>query len=160
MAVHPTATTVKCFWALKRVVCGQPGLRIHVVSGYQHAVIYGIDLHVELQDRISALKLPPLLWDLGQVTDSTTLRTMEGKKTIIFLLSFVTCSLAIPREEFYSFGQNSGDTTVPSNDDGSSKQITLQFGSFSYFEKQYTNLFVSYLCYQQQHHNANLFIQL
>ena len=94
------------------MVCGQPGLRIHVVSGYQHAVIYGIDLHVELQDQISALKLPPLLWDLGQVTDSTTLRTMEGKKTIIFLLSFVTCSLAIPREEFYSFGQNSGDTTA------------------------------------------------
>ncbi|XP_064407749.1 sushi, nidogen and EGF-like domain-containing protein 1 [Halichondria panicea] len=70
---------------------------------------------------------------------------MEGrsKKTIIFLLSFVTCLLAIPREEFYSFGQNSGDTTVPSNDDGSSEQITLQFGSFSYFEKQYTNLFVN-----------------
>ena len=119
----------------------------------------GLWVHVELQDRISALKLPPLLWDLGQVTDSTTLRTMEGrsKKTIIFLLSFVTCLLAIPREEFYSFGQNSGDTTVPSNDDGSSEQITLQFGSFSYFEKQYTNLFVSYLCYQQRHHNANLF---
>ena len=143
------------------MVCGQPGLRIHACGQWLPACGYLWDRFTcRVTGPISALKLPPLLWDLGQVTDSTTLRTMEGKKTIIFLLSFVTCSLAIPREEFYSFGQNSGDTTVPSNDDGSSKQITLQFGSFSYFEKQYTNLFVSYLCYQQQHHNANLFIQL
>ncbi len=70
---------------------------------------------------------------------------MEGKKKIIFLLSFVSCSLAIPREEFYSFGKNAGDTAVPPNH-GSSEQITLKFGSFSYFEKQYTNLFVSCSC--------------
>ncbi len=76
-------------------------------------------------------------------TSRESTENMEGKR-IICLLSFVTCSLAIPREEFYSFGQNAGDMALPPNDDGSSEQITLQFGSFSYFEKQYSNLFVSY----------------
>ncbi len=67
----------------------------------------------------------------------------NNMKAFIFLLSLASLSLAIPRDEFYSFGPDAGDTAVSPNDDGSSPQISLQFGAFPYFDVQHTTLYVS-----------------
>ncbi len=64
-------------------------------------------------------------------------------KKIVFLFSFASLSLAIPRDEFYSFGPDAGDTAVGANDDGSSGEISLQFGAFLYFDEEHTTLYVS-----------------
>lgn len=65
------------------------------------------------------------------------------KAVVMFLLSVAGLTVAIPREQFYSFGENAGDLAVGRNDDGSSGQVTLRFGSFPYFEQQHTTLYVS-----------------
>ncbi len=67
------------------------------------------------------------------------------RKVIIFL-SFVSLSQTqTSRDDFYFFGLGAGDTAIPANDDGSSGQIALQFGSFPYFGEQHTTLYVSIL---------------
>ena len=68
---------------------------------------------------------------------------MAVKLRLLLLISLVRVSLAIPREEFYTFGLEAGDSALPPNDDRSSGRINLQRGSFPYFDDVHTALFVS-----------------
>ena len=69
----------------------------------------------------------------------------------VCVLVVLLCSRSaagIPLANFYSFGNNVGDTLLSANDDGSSPAISLP-SPFPYFDVDYAQLFVSlhYLTY-------------
>ena len=65
------------------------------------------------------------------------------KFVLLFSTSYISLVFAIPRNQFYPFGESAGDVMLPPNDDGSSPPITLQGGVFPYFGQSRTTLYVS-----------------
>ena len=58
---------------------------------------------------------------------------------VALLLGFVS---AVPLENFYSYGAEHGDQSLPGNDDESTTEIPLSV-SFPFFDANYNSLFVS-----------------
>ena len=58
---------------------------------------------------------------------------------VALLLGFVS---AVPLENFYPYGAEYGDQSLPGNDDGSTEEIMLSV-SFPFFDANYDSLFVS-----------------
>lgn len=54
-------------------------------------------------------------------------------------------TLAIPLNEFYPFGAETGDKTLSRTDDGSSPLIELVSSVFPFYGQEYDQLFVSQL---------------
>ena len=50
--------------------------------------------------------------------------------------------MRIELEDFYPYGPENGDTTVPTNDDGSSGRVNIGF-PFPFFDDEHESLFVS-----------------
>ena len=60
----------------------------------------------------------------------------------LLLLAIGQGTDGIPLENFYPFGSGTGDSRLPSNDDGSSGSITLSF-TFPFFGTDYRMVYVS-----------------
>ena len=65
---------------------------------------------------------------------------------LLLLLLGSQRATAIPLGDFYPFGSEAGDTSLPSNDDGSSPPITLEL-PFRFFDEDFSTFFVSYIYY-------------
>lgn len=61
---------------------------------------------------------------------------------VLLLLAIGQGTIGIPLADFYPFGSEAGDSSLPSNDDGSSGSITLSF-TFPFFGTDYRMAYVS-----------------
>ena len=64
------------------------------------------------------------------------------KSLLIFLNVLQLVYMRIELENFYPYGPWNGDSTLPTNDDGSSGLVNIGF-SFPFFDVEHTSLFVS-----------------
>ena len=73
-------------------------------------------------------------------------RSTASMKSLIvasLFLNFVQIVfMRIELEDFYPYGTDNGDNSVPMNDDGSSGQINIAF-PFPFFDEDHDSLFVS-----------------
>ena len=60
----------------------------------------------------------------------------------VFLNVFQVIYMRIELEDFYPYGHENGDTSVPQNDDGSSGRVNIGF-PFPFFDVEHQSLFVS-----------------
>ena len=60
----------------------------------------------------------------------------------VFLNVFQVIYMRIELEDFYPYGPQNGDTSVPTNDDGSSDRVNIGF-PFPFFDEDHESLFVS-----------------
>jgi hypothetical protein len=60
----------------------------------------------------------------------------------VFLNVLQVVYMRIELEDFYPYGPENGDTTVPNIDDGSSGRVNIGF-SFPFFDNEHDSLFVS-----------------
>jgi hypothetical protein len=69
--------------------------------------------------------------------------------------------MRIELDNFYPYGTQNGDTTVPTNDDGSSGRVNIMF-PFPFFDEEHESLFVSTLIYSYKnsfvHNYANNYV--
>jgi hypothetical protein len=61
---------------------------------------------------------------------------------IVFHNVFQLVYTRIELENFYPYGPENGDTSVPTNDDGSSGRVNIGF-RFPFFDEEHESLFVS-----------------
>lgn len=72
--------------------------------------------------------------------------TMYACCVVLLLLAIGQGTIGIPLVDFYPFGSEAGDSSLPSNDDGSSGSITLSF-TFPFFGTDYRMVYVRiYTC--------------
>ncbi len=62
--------------------------------------------------------------------------------TSVFFNVFQVIYMRIVLEDFYPYGPENGDTSVPTNDDGSSGRVNIGF-PFPFFDEEHESLFVS-----------------
>ena len=60
----------------------------------------------------------------------------------VFFNVFQVIYMRIELEDFYPYGPENGDTSVPTNDDGSSGRVNIGF-PFPFFDEEHESLFVS-----------------
>ena len=60
----------------------------------------------------------------------------------VFFNVFQVVYMRIELDNFYPYGTQNGDTTVPTNDDGSSGRVNIMF-PFPFFDEEHESLFVS-----------------
>ena len=64
------------------------------------------------------------------------------KSLLVFLNVLRLVYMRIELENFYPYGPWNGDSTVPTNDDGSTGLVNIGF-PFPFFDVEHTSLFVS-----------------
>jgi hypothetical protein len=60
----------------------------------------------------------------------------------VFLNVLQVVYMRIELNDFYPYGPENGDTSVPTNDDGSSDRVNIGF-RFPFFDDEHESLFVS-----------------
>ena len=63
-------------------------------------------------------------------------------KLFVGIVQLITACSSLSMSEFYPYGVGNGDTELPANDDGSSREIPISI-LFPYFDRNHDSLFVS-----------------
>ena len=72
---------------------------------------------------------------------------MACMRVLVVLLGILGVTCGIPLSEFYPFGEEAGDTEIPSNDDDSSSAVDLPL-PFPFFDTLHQTVYVSVLVIQ------------